>query len=408
MLVCGAIALLGFPLDAFWHALFGEDVTLWGPTHLFMIGGAGAQHARPVDAHAPGRRARAPAQVVAPRPAARRRRAAHRPVDLPGRVRLRRAAVPAALPAGADRLRRGASRSSARARCSGAWGAFQALGMFFVIRGALALFVGPVDRLHDAALPALHRRGGRSSRAPRCVAPRAPAALRAAQRAGHRHGRPGGRVGLEPRLDAASVDRVDARPRVVLSLGRRRSAARPRRAPEPERWRCPTAQRAGLPALAAARGRARRGRRARGARRSRCRAPAATARARSIVPTPAGDGRVNVAVTLDPPTRGARRRVVRDPLAGRGARRGRRASSPRCARSRPAATSPSAPCRSTGNWKTMLRLAKGDAPHGPAGVPAALARRRTAPAVPARPRSRRDGVRHLPCSSARRAAAPRG
>ena len=41
MLVCGGIALLGFPLDAGWHALFGEDVTLWGPTHLFMIGGAG-------------------------------------------------------------------------------------------------------------------------------------------------------------------------------------------------------------------------------------------------------------------------------------------------------------------------------------------------------------------------------
>ena len=41
MLVCGGVALLGFPLDAFWHALFGEDVTLWGPTHLFMIGGAG-------------------------------------------------------------------------------------------------------------------------------------------------------------------------------------------------------------------------------------------------------------------------------------------------------------------------------------------------------------------------------
>jgi len=41
MLVCGGVALLGFPLDACWHALFGEDVTLWGPTHLFMIGGAG-------------------------------------------------------------------------------------------------------------------------------------------------------------------------------------------------------------------------------------------------------------------------------------------------------------------------------------------------------------------------------
>ncbi|HEY7875697.1 MAG TPA: hypothetical protein VIG64_11315 [Actinomycetota bacterium] len=38
--VCGVIALLGFPLDDTWHRLFGEDVTLWGPTHLQMVGGA--------------------------------------------------------------------------------------------------------------------------------------------------------------------------------------------------------------------------------------------------------------------------------------------------------------------------------------------------------------------------------
>ena len=33
-------ALLGFPLDDLWHRLFGQDVTLWGPTHLMLIGGA--------------------------------------------------------------------------------------------------------------------------------------------------------------------------------------------------------------------------------------------------------------------------------------------------------------------------------------------------------------------------------
>jgi len=37
---CGAFALLGFPLDDLWHRLFGQDVTLWGPTHLMLIGGA--------------------------------------------------------------------------------------------------------------------------------------------------------------------------------------------------------------------------------------------------------------------------------------------------------------------------------------------------------------------------------
>jgi hypothetical protein len=40
MLACGAFALLGFPLDDVWHRLFGQDVTLWGPTHLMLIGGA--------------------------------------------------------------------------------------------------------------------------------------------------------------------------------------------------------------------------------------------------------------------------------------------------------------------------------------------------------------------------------
>ena len=39
MLACGSFALLGFPLDDLWHRLFGQDVTLWGPTHLMLIGG---------------------------------------------------------------------------------------------------------------------------------------------------------------------------------------------------------------------------------------------------------------------------------------------------------------------------------------------------------------------------------
>ncbi|MFI5541971.1 hypothetical protein ACIA5H_36975 [Nocardia sp. NPDC051900] len=37
----GLYALIGFPLDDMWHRIFGQDVTLWGPTHLMLIGGAG-------------------------------------------------------------------------------------------------------------------------------------------------------------------------------------------------------------------------------------------------------------------------------------------------------------------------------------------------------------------------------
>ena len=36
---CGVFALTGFPLDDVWHRLFGQDVTLWGPTHVMLIGG---------------------------------------------------------------------------------------------------------------------------------------------------------------------------------------------------------------------------------------------------------------------------------------------------------------------------------------------------------------------------------
>ena len=38
---CGAFSLIAFPLDDVWHRIFGQDVTLWGPTHLMLIGGAG-------------------------------------------------------------------------------------------------------------------------------------------------------------------------------------------------------------------------------------------------------------------------------------------------------------------------------------------------------------------------------
>ncbi|HEX2294808.1 MAG TPA: hypothetical protein VHN37_05815 [Actinomycetota bacterium] len=38
--VLGGGAILGFPLDELWHANYGIDVTMWGPTHLLMISGA--------------------------------------------------------------------------------------------------------------------------------------------------------------------------------------------------------------------------------------------------------------------------------------------------------------------------------------------------------------------------------
>ena len=56
---CGLYALLGFPLDDVWHRIFGQDVTLWGPTHLMMIGGAGFSTLAALYLEHEGRRARA-------------------------------------------------------------------------------------------------------------------------------------------------------------------------------------------------------------------------------------------------------------------------------------------------------------------------------------------------------------
>ncbi|MEA2445332.1 MAG: hypothetical protein QOJ12_2624 [Thermoleophilales bacterium] len=40
MFVCAGFALSAFPMDDLWHRIFGQDVTLWGPTHLVLFGAA--------------------------------------------------------------------------------------------------------------------------------------------------------------------------------------------------------------------------------------------------------------------------------------------------------------------------------------------------------------------------------
>src|SRR5881227_2629069 len=68
--LCGAFALSGFPLDDVWHTLFGQDVTLWGPTHVLMIGGASLATLGVWVLLVEGQRERerAPAQAVATSP----------------------------------------------------------------------------------------------------------------------------------------------------------------------------------------------------------------------------------------------------------------------------------------------------------------------------------------------------
>jgi hypothetical protein len=143
MLVCGSVALIGFPLDAIWHALFGEDVTLWGPTHLLMIGGAG------VSTLGLWMIVRQGLEVGRPRRIARRVHA-----RVTGALLVGLSTFQAEFDFGVPQfqllfqpaliaLAAGCALVCARSLL-GRWGAFRALGMFLAIRGALALFVGVV------------------------------------------------------------------------------------------------------------------------------------------------------------------------------------------------------------------------------------------------------------------------
>ena len=67
MAACGLYALIGFPLDDVWHRIFGQDVTLWGPTHLMLIGGAGLSLVAVLLLEHEGRIAMGPDAEVAPR-----------------------------------------------------------------------------------------------------------------------------------------------------------------------------------------------------------------------------------------------------------------------------------------------------------------------------------------------------
>ncbi|WP_345700422.1 hypothetical protein [Kitasatospora terrestris] len=40
ILIGGLFGFVAFPMDDVWHRMFGQDVTLWGPTHVLLLGGA--------------------------------------------------------------------------------------------------------------------------------------------------------------------------------------------------------------------------------------------------------------------------------------------------------------------------------------------------------------------------------
>ena len=233
--VCGAFALSGFPLDDLWHRLFGQDVTLWGPTHLMLIGGASLATlgALALQSEAIGELGRDPESS---------RRGAFvvlRRSLLAGSFLVALSTFQGEFDFGVPQFREvlqpvlimlaaGIGLVTARIYL-GRGGALMAVLGFLVIRGLVALMVGVVWGqttphfplyLAEAVLVEAAFAGARAALAGR---------HRDGRGSPDRHDRAGRGVGLEPRLDAAALDRLAAprgRDRGLRDGGGRRGARR--------------------------------------------------------------------------------------------------------------------------------------------------------------------------------------
>jgi hypothetical protein len=354
LIVCGGVALLGFPLDAFWHALFGEDVTLWGPTHLFMIGGAG------VSTLGVWMVMRQGFELGRPRKVARR---GH--LRVAGALIIGLSTFQAEFDFGVPQFQllyqpvliafaAGVALVCARS-ILGPWGTFQALAMYFFIRGGLALFVGEVAGYTTPHFP-LYLAEAAVVELAALAAPRAP--LRFAVLSGLGIGT----IGFAAEWGWSHVWMPNPWPASMLTqaailalaaalagsvLGARMSQS----------LAMPESERAALPAIA----------------------PRAVALAAgvalvalfvplprsggdgtraAIVPTPAGHGRVNLAVRLDPPG-AARSNQWFQVLSWQGRTPGQLRQLTALREVGPGRYVTERPVPVGGNWKTMLRLAKG-------------------------------------------------
>jgi hypothetical protein len=354
MLVCGGVALLGFPLDAMWHALFGEDVTLWGPTHLFMIGGAG------VSTLGVWMVMRQGFEIGRPRRLARR---GH--LRVAGALIIGLSTFQAEFDFGVPQFQLlyqpvliafAAAVALVCARSIlGPWGAFQALGMFFAIRIALALFVGQVAGYTTPHFP-LYVAEAAAVELAALAAPRAP--LRFALLSGLGIGTVGfaaewgwSHVWMPHPWPASMLV-----PAVILALAAA-VAGSVLGARMSQSLAMPESERAGLPPIA---GRvvALAGVVALVALFVPLPRTGGDGTRAAIVPTPAGDGRVNLAVKLDPPdaTKGNQWFEV---LSWQGRTPGQLRQLTALREVGPGRYVTERPVPVTGNWKTMLRLAKG-------------------------------------------------
>jgi hypothetical protein len=159
---CGAFSLIAFPLDDMWHRLFGQDVTLWGPTHLMLIGGAGMTLVGQAILLSEGMRAR-PGQVATPTGFGPNFVTGFRRASLMGGFLIGLSTFQAEFDFGVPQFDQlfqpalialAASVALVTARLwVGPGGALGAFVFFFVVRGAISLIVGPLFGETTPALP---------------------------------------------------------------------------------------------------------------------------------------------------------------------------------------------------------------------------------------------------------------
>jgi hypothetical protein len=146
--ICGASSLAAFPLDDIWHRIFGQDVTLWGPTHLMLIGGASLSVLGAWALHAEGDEEREAAGRTLPR------WTRFREVILAGAFLVGLSTFQGEFDFGVPQfalalqptlimLAAGVGLVTARIRI-GPGGAIAAWAIFVAIRGTLTLLVGPL------------------------------------------------------------------------------------------------------------------------------------------------------------------------------------------------------------------------------------------------------------------------
>jgi hypothetical protein len=154
LFACASFSLLGFPLDDGWHRIFGQDVTLWGPTHLMLFGGAGATLIGRAALLVEGQRAARRDGTKGEAGLAGRRLMNFQKAGLIGGFLIGMSTFQGEFDFGVPQFQlvfhpiliawaAGIALVTARV-WAGRWAALTAVAFFIVIRGLVSIFVGPI------------------------------------------------------------------------------------------------------------------------------------------------------------------------------------------------------------------------------------------------------------------------